>query len=159
MGITTDGFVVAAGGGRTIGLPGWSMLVTLGADATGGVVTVIHGEIQAGHAGPAEHIHDGHDETFLLLEGALRFRLGDDYTAARAGETVFCPRGRAHGFSNPFEHPAVYVVVLTPSGYEGYLEHVAEHFRRTGDLPDLSTTDEWMAAVGTCRAQPAVTPT
>jgi len=45
--------------------------------------------------------------------------------------------------------------VLTPSGYEGYFERVADHFNRTGRVPDDSTMDEWMAATNTFRVGPA----
>ncbi len=155
IGAVTDGFVVPADAGRAIDLPGWSMRLKVGADSTDGALTVIHGEMDASHAGPAEHIHDDHDETFVVLEGALRFRLGDRYRVADEGATVHCPRGQAHGFSNPFERPATYVVMLSPSGYEGYFERVADHFHRTGRLPDPSTTDEWMAELNTRRARPA----
>ncbi len=147
--------MVPADGGRPIGLPGWSMRITVGADVTGGAMTVIHGTMDAGHPGPAEHHHDDHDETFVVVGGALRFRLGDQYHAAGVGSTVHCPRRQAHGFSNPFDRPAVYVAVLTPSGYEGYFERVADHFGRTGRVPDDSTMDEWMAATNTFRAGPA----
>jgi len=149
-----DGFVIAADGGWPIDLPGWSMLVKVGADATRGALTVIHGHMAAGHAGPAEHVHEVHDETFLVIQGALRVRVGDRYAVVEPGGTVFCPRGQAHGFSNPFDVPAVYVVLLSPSGYETYFERVAEHLGRTGALPDPATSQRWMAALDTRPAPP-----
>jgi len=149
----TDGFVVAIGGGHAIELPGWSMSVKVGANATGGALTVIHAGMDAGHPGPAEHIHDGHDETFFVLTGTLRFRLGDRYRSVTAGSTIFAPRGQAHGFSNPSGQRASYVVMLTPSGYERYFEQVADHVKRTGVLPDQATAEAWMAAMKT-RAVP-----
>jgi len=151
---STGGVVAAEGEGQPIELPGWSMLVKIGADDTGGALTVVHGRMDAGHAGPAEHIHDGHDETFYIVAGSLRFRLGDSYHRVDAGGTVFAPRGRAHGFSNPFGRPATYVVTLTPSGYERYFAMVAGHFKRTGALPDQATTAAWMAETATRPAPP-----
>ncbi len=146
--------MVAPDAGHPIELPAWSMLVKVGAEATGGTLTVLHAEMGARHAGPPEHIHDNHDETFLVLEGSLRFRLGDRYQSVDAGSMVFAPRGLAHGFANPCGHPATYVATLTPSGYEKYFERVADHFKRTGDLPDPATTEEWMAATSTRLASP-----
>jgi len=154
MGTMTDGFVVGTGGGVPIDLPGWSMLVKVGASSTGGALTAVHGRIAPGHPGPAEHVHDGHDEIFVVLDGTLRFRLDDRYTTVVAGDVVFAPRGLAHGFSNPSETPATYLAMVTPSGYERYFEQLAEHFRRTGDLPGPTTTDDWMAALDTRRAAP-----
>ncbi|MGB8961623.1 MAG: cupin domain-containing protein, partial [Pseudonocardiaceae bacterium] len=40
-------------------------------------------------AGPPAHIHAAHDETFVVLEGQLRFRIGDQFHTAVPGETVF----------------------------------------------------------------------
>ncbi len=145
----SEGFVIATGEGHAIELPGWSMLVKVGAEATHGALTVVQGRMDPGHPGPPEHIHDGHDETFLLIEGVLRFRLGNTYQEVGPGGMVFAPRGQAHGFSNPHSELAVYVAMVTPSGYERYFERVADHFRRTGDLPDLATTEQWLAAEGT----------
>ncbi len=87
MGIMPEGFVVVPGGGAPIDLPGWSMLVKVGADATSGALTAIHGRMAGGHPGPAEHVHDGHDETFVVLEGTLRFRLDERYETVGAGDT------------------------------------------------------------------------
>jgi mannose-6-phosphate isomerase-like protein (cupin superfamily) len=150
----TEGVVVTEGEGRLIELPGWSMLVKIGADDTGGTLSVVHGHMAATHAGPSEHVHDGHDETFFVVAGSLRFRLGDSYHRVDAGSTVFAPRGRAHGFSNPFDRPATYVVTLTPAGYERYFAKVAGHFKRTGALPDQATSAAWMAETGTRPALP-----
>ncbi len=150
----TDGFVVAPGRGQAIELPGWSMLVKVEADVTHGALTVVHARMDAEHSGPAEHIHDAHDETFFVLTGTLRFRLDDYYHMVEPGGTVFAPRGHAHGFSNPMGEPASYVAMLTPSGYERYFEQVADHLRRTGDLPDEATARAWMAATKTRLANP-----
>jgi len=149
-----DGFVVVAGGGAPIDLPGWSMLVKVGAGATGGALTAIQGRMVARHPGPAEHIHDSHDETFVVLEGALRFRLDERYETVKAGDLIFAPRGHAHGFSNPSDMPATYMAMITPSGFEAYFEQVADHVRRVGSLPGPASTDEWMAALDTRRAKP-----
>ncbi len=145
----TDGFVATPADGHAIELPGWSMSVKVGADATGGALTVVHARIDGGHPGPVEHIHDGHDETFFVLNGTLRFRLGDEYRSVAAGSTVFAPRGQAHGFSNPSDQPATYVVMLTPSGYERFFDRVADHVKQTGALPDRATAEAWMAALKT----------
>lgn len=150
----TDGFAVAPDDGEIIELPGWTMLVKVGAPATGGAMTVIHGRMHPLHAGPAEHVHDGHDESFLVLEGTLRFRLGDRYESVDAGGVAFAPRGHAHGFSNPSEQPACYMVMVTPSGYERYFRRVADYYLSTGELPDTALTAPWMAAEHTRLAQP-----
>ena len=87
--------------GALIELPGWRMRIKVSASDTAGAMTVIEARMDGGHAGPAEHIHIGHDEAFFVISGQLKFRIGDGYRTAVAGESVFASRGLAHGFSNP----------------------------------------------------------
>ncbi len=153
-----QGFVRGGDEGRRIDLPNWSMLVKVTAGDTLGRLTVLEGLMGAGQPGPLPHVHDGHDETFVLTEGRLRFRVGDGFHTAVAGETVFASRRLAHGFGNPFEEPARYVAILTPSGYEDYFAEVAEHVATTGAMPDRSLTEELMARHRTVLAPPLPDP-
>ncbi|WP_322759125.1 cupin domain-containing protein [Frankia sp. Cr2] len=139
------GFARGRDDGFRIDLPNWSMLVKVTAGDTLGRVTVLEGRMGPRLAGPAAHVHDGHDETFVVLEGRMRFRVGDGFHTAVPGETVFASRRLAHGFSNPFDESARYVAILTPSGYEEYFASVAEHVARTGVMPDEDRTRELMA--------------
>jgi mannose-6-phosphate isomerase-like protein (cupin superfamily) len=61
------------------------------------------------------HVHHRDDEAWYVLEGALRFRLGDRIVEAAAGAAVFAPRGTPHTFWNPREEPARYLIVMTPN--------------------------------------------
>lgn len=96
----------------------------------------------------------GHDETFIVLEGRMRFRLGDGFHTAVPGETMFASRQLAHGFNNPFDEAARYIVLLTPSGYEDYFRQVAAHIAETGAMPDLDLTRDLMAQHRTILADP-----
>ena len=59
------------------------------------------------------HIHHRDDEAWYLLDGALRFRLGDDEVEASAGGAVIAPRGTPHTYWNPRTEPARYLIVMT----------------------------------------------
>jgi glyoxylate utilization-related uncharacterized protein len=59
------------------------------------------------------HIHHADDEAWYVLEGALRFRLGDEEVEAHAGGAVLAPRGTAHTYWNPRPEPARYLLVMT----------------------------------------------
>ena len=48
--------------------------------------------------GPPIHVHHDEDETFYVLDGDFRFRLGDDFKTAKAGDMLHLPRGIPHGF-------------------------------------------------------------
>ena len=47
--------------------------------------------------GPDPHTHP-YSETFIVLEGRGRFRYGDGYVEAQAGEIVVVPPNTVHGF-------------------------------------------------------------
>jgi mannose-6-phosphate isomerase-like protein (cupin superfamily) len=60
------------------------------------------------------HMHHRDDEAWYVLEGTLRFRLGDREVDAPAGAAVFGPHGVPHTFWNPEPEPARYLLVMTP---------------------------------------------
>jgi mannose-6-phosphate isomerase-like protein (cupin superfamily) len=59
------------------------------------------------------HIHHTDDEAWYVLEGALRFRLGDEEVEAQAGGAVIATRGTPHTYWNPRAEPARYLLVMT----------------------------------------------
>ena len=148
------GFVRGLAQGQSIELPGWSMQVKVTADDTLGRLTVLRGQMAPQQAGPLAHVHAEHDETFVVLEGRMRFRLGGRFQTAVPGETVYASRQLAHGFANPHDEPATYLAILTPSGYEDYFRKVAEHVAAVGALPPPPLTAELMAEHGTVLADP-----
>lgn len=46
--------------------------------------------------GPSLHVHHEQDEIFSIIEGEYLFRVGDKEFTAKAGDTVFAPRGIPH---------------------------------------------------------------
>jgi uncharacterized cupin superfamily protein len=59
------------------------------------------------------HSHE-EDEAWYVLDGTLRFRVGDDQVDIPAGGAVVVPGGTAHTFSNPLPEPARFVLVQGP---------------------------------------------
>src|SRR5690606_6395286 len=117
--------VVPPGGGeRLAGPAGGPLDVKLRGDVSGGDLTVVENVIAPGD-GPPLHAHAGEDESWYVLEGTLRFRIGDDVHAAPAGTFVFVPRGVPHAFQNAGATPARILVVFTPSGMERFFDRFA----------------------------------
>jgi quercetin dioxygenase-like cupin family protein len=92
---------------------------------TGGVLTALENVVAPGD-GPPLHIHANEDESWYVLEGRLRFRLGDERSDAPHGSFVFVPRGVPHCFQNVGEAPARILVAFTPSGMETFFDRFAE---------------------------------
>ena len=60
------------------------------------------------------HVHRSDDEAWIVLEGQLGFRFGDDERTVPAGGSLLVPRGTPHAYWNPTSEQARYVLVMTP---------------------------------------------
>lgn len=60
------------------------------------------------------HLHHFDDEAWIVLEGRLAFRVGDEEREVLAGESLLVRRGTAHSYWNPASEPARYLLVMTP---------------------------------------------
>ncbi|MBV8954175.1 MAG: cupin domain-containing protein [Solirubrobacterales bacterium] len=61
------------------------------------------------------HVHHHDDEAWYVLEGALRFRVGEDTFETGAGGAVLVPKGTPHAYGNANKRrPARYLLVMTP---------------------------------------------
>jgi quercetin dioxygenase-like cupin family protein len=124
----TDGpvpFVVGPEEGLTIqGPAGGPLTFKARGEQTGAALTVFENLIAPGD-GPPLHTHAGEDESWYVLEGELRFRLGDHVATAAAGSFVFVPRRTPHCFQNIGAQPARIIVMFTPSGMERFFDRFA----------------------------------
>ena len=89
-----------------------------------GGVTVFETVVAPGD-GPPLHVHAGEEETLYVLEGEVRFRLGDEVHTGSAGSIAFVPRGTPHAFQNVGDAPARMLVHFTPSGMERFFDAFA----------------------------------
>jgi mannose-6-phosphate isomerase-like protein (cupin superfamily) len=61
------------------------------------------------------HIHHSDDEAWYVLEGSLRFRMGEETLEAGPGAAVMAPRGTPHAYGNARRGQQVrYLLVMTP---------------------------------------------
>ena len=61
------------------------------------------------------HVHHGDDEAWYVLEGRLRFRIGDQVREAGPGQAVLAPKGTPHAYGNARRGQATrYLLVMTP---------------------------------------------
>jgi quercetin dioxygenase-like cupin family protein len=113
------------GEGETIeGPAGGPLTFKLRGAQSGGSLLAFENVIAPGD-GPPRHVHAREDEAWYVIEGALRFELGDEAASAPAGSFVFVPRGTPHCFENPGDRPARILVLFTPAGMEGFFDRFA----------------------------------
>jgi len=61
------------------------------------------------------HVHHADDEAWYVLEGALRFRIGDSEYEGGPGSAVLAPKGTPHAYGNARRGQAArYLLVMTP---------------------------------------------
>jgi quercetin dioxygenase-like cupin family protein len=70
-------------------------------------------------------VHEREDETFVVLQGEVRFVADHATTIATAGMTVFAPRGVPHSYEVVGTKPARLLLLLTPAGLERMFEELA----------------------------------
>ena len=80
-----------------------------------------------GHFGAPEHIHSDMDEAFYILEGAFRFKVGNDYVTAEAGSFLFVPRGTAHTWRNVADITSRMLLTYIPGGMEPFFEEASPY--------------------------------
>ena len=66
--------------------------------------------------GPALHFHYNQDECWYVLEGEFLIKVGDQLYQAKAGDTVFGPRGVPHAFAKTNEGNARLLMTFQPAG-------------------------------------------
>lgn len=131
-----DGLVVEAGHGRAIHVLGNDVIVKVSSRDTGGAFTVFEGRT-APLQGPPLHRHPDHDESWFILEGAYRFEVNGREIYARAGDTVFAPRGSVHTFQNIGTGPGRTLTIVAPGGVDLFFEEL-EIVAPRGAAPDMS---------------------
>lgn len=60
------------------------------------------------------HLHRSDDEAWLVLQGRLGFRVGDEEREVAAGDSLLVTRGTPHSCWNPAPQPARHILVMTP---------------------------------------------
>ena len=111
-----------------------SVIEHLGGSDTGGAIALLEFRAQPGYPVPLPHIHTHEDEITYVIEGALEITIGDTVRVVRAGESIFKPRGVAHAFALVGEEPVRFLETLTPAGFEGYFQALAQMVRETGEV-------------------------
>jgi hypothetical protein len=97
---------------------------------------VVEHVLQPGMIGSPPHTHANEDEVSVVLEGGLGMQIGEDVFTAPAGTYIVKPRGIPHTFWNSSAHPARFVEIISPPGFEQYFSEVAELLSADGP-PDF----------------------
>jgi quercetin dioxygenase-like cupin family protein len=124
-----------AGAASAIWMLGGLYRVMAAGDETGGAVTIMEMTIPAG-AGPPPHTHPG-GESVYVIEGKLRYHIGDDVVEGGPGSFFYVPEGTKENFE-PLEQSRL-LVIYTPGGIDGFFAEAGEP-AQANELPPPSDT-------------------
>ena len=116
----------------------WSVL--LSGERTGGDFTMIEQLMPACNGAPL-HVHDRLHEYFYLIEGEIRFQVGDRVVSGTTGSAVSIPPGTAHGFVVVSDTARV-LNMYTPGGFDDRLHFTATPATSRTLPPPGTTTDQ-----------------
>jgi mannose-6-phosphate isomerase-like protein (cupin superfamily) len=86
---------------------------------------------------PPLHVHHTEDESFCVLAGELRLRVGDDELVLGAGACASAPRGVPHTYRVESREGARWLVVTANGDFERFVLGLARPVEGEG-LPDPS---------------------
>ena len=97
--------------------------ITLTAEQTGGLLSIIEITEPPGSAGPL-HVHHREDETFWILDGEVTFEVGGSIIHASAGDVVYGPRDVPHRYTVG-DGGCRMLFIMTPGGFEGLVRDMS----------------------------------
>lgn len=115
------GFALHQGEGRSYDWRGHLFTIKAGAAETEGKLALWEFTTKKGDE-PHDHIHDDMDEIFIILEGRLMVRCGDDAFDVHEGGFVYLPRGIQHGYTIHNDGPVRFLGISTPSDFGDHIE-------------------------------------
>jgi len=116
---------------------------------TGGQMTIVEVTEHPGVEAPL-HVHHRDDEAFWILEGEVKFEVGDETIEARAGDYVFAPRDIPHRFTVG-NRGCRMLFILVPGGIEDVIRATSEP-AASRTLPPAADEEPSAEQIGTLKA-------
>lgn len=115
-------------------------------------VSVIEFRAPYGDA-PPTHVHHDDDEIFHLIEGRMRFRVGDKEFTLEAGQSAVAPKGIPHAFRVESPEGARGLNIMAGPNFENFVRAMGRP-AETADLPaPEAPSRELIARIGEIAAR------
>ena len=82
---------------NTRAIPGAVFNFLARGEQTGGSFSLIQIDVQRG-AEPPAHLHQREDESYYVLEGSVKYYVGDEVLVVNPGDYIYLPKGLSHQF-------------------------------------------------------------
>lgn len=134
--------------GESVGNPlGGALAFKVRGEHSDGRMTAFETFVAPGE-GPPLHTHAHEEETLYVLEGDVRFKLGNDLQRGGPGAFVFIPRGVRHTFQNVGDGRARVLIHFSPAGMEHFFERFEASDKRGPDAFAEFAAEVGMTVVG-----------
>ncbi len=120
------------GDGQALWMLGGLYEVKVSSDESGGAMTIMEMTTPPG-MGPPPHTHPG-TESVYVLDGTLRYHIGDEVTEGGPGSVFHIPAGMVENFEPTGDKPLRVLVVYTPGGMDRFFAEYGE-VAKSRDLP------------------------
>ena len=124
--------------------------ITLTAEQTGGLLSIIEITEPPGAAGPL-HVHHHENETFWILDGEVTFEVGGSIIHASAGDVVFGPRDVPHRYTVG-DAGCRMLFIMTPGGFEGLVRDMSVPAQRRSLPPPSDQEPDWEHVAAVAKA-------
>jgi quercetin dioxygenase-like cupin family protein len=112
----TTGFLSHGTPQNSRAIPGALFHFLASGEHTNNLFSLMYIEVYKGNEPPA-HTHQREDESYYILEGSIRFWVGDKVIDAKAGDFIHLPKGVPHKFELQSDRVKE-LMWMTPSGLE-----------------------------------------
>jgi quercetin dioxygenase-like cupin family protein len=122
---------------------------------TDGRLGLVECRMPPGWAGPPQHVHRAHDETFFVLTGHVLVTSGAATHVLPAGGLFAAGIGTPHTFGNADpDEPASLLLTVTPERYVGYFRDLQQLRPRDDGLLDPAEIRALMSRYATIPCPP-----
>ncbi|QXE38662.1 quercetin 2,3-dioxygenase [Streptomyces sp. GMY02] len=134
-------FLVRADEGQYVWRLGAMMRLLAGGEQTGGQFWLSELTAPQG-SGAGTHLHTREDETFMVAEGELTVRVGDQTLELGPGDVAYGPRNLSHSYR--VESPTARFHVLgTPAGFENWFFETGTRVDDPSSFPPPGFVEEF----------------
>lgn len=124
--------VMKRGEGEEMRVLGCGLKYLCTADKTGRAWSLME-TVLPQNAGPPLHDHPW-DEAYYVVEGEVRFTLGNREDVFKTGDFIYAPAGTPHAFQGISAQPARVLVFDAPAHAEGFFRELEREVKRPEDF-------------------------
>ena len=138
--MNTMPIVLTAGSGRTYECGPMRAVFKADGAETAGRYSVSEWTVAPHSPGSGPHSHEENDEIFLVTQGTMSVRVGDEWFEAALGTFIRIPAGVVHDFENKTDRPATLFNVFIPGAFEHMMPAIVSWFEKQS--PDTAAKAE-----------------